>query len=132
MYLSYNFTMQGMTAEAIAHADEAMALRQGGRDPIVLANMGWVYARNGGEVRARELLQEILGIAQGGELDPVNVAQLYCGLGNHEQAFAWLEKAYAQRSGLCLYLKAYSGTFFDSVSADPRYAGLLKRIGSEP
>jgi hypothetical protein len=38
-----------------------------------------------------------------------------------------LEKAYGEKSGFLPYIKA--SPFFDSLRSDPRYAGLLKRMG---
>jgi len=64
-------------------------------------------------------------------VDPAWIAGGYALLGEKDQAFAWLEKAYAEKSGfLSSNLKAF--VFFDSLRSDPRYASLLKRMGLPP
>ena len=60
-------------------------------------------------------------------IDPAGHASWYALLGEKDQAFAWLEKAYAEKSGYLHYVKVYPG--FDSLRSDPRYADLLKRMG---
>jgi hypothetical protein len=47
-------------------------------------------------------------------------------LGEKEQAFEWLEKAYEERSSALVYLKVDPS--FDSLRDDPRFTDLLRRI----
>jgi eukaryotic-like serine/threonine-protein kinase len=63
-------------------------------------------------------------------IDPAWHARQYAFLGEKDQAFAWLEKAYAEKSGFLHYLKVSPD--FDSLRSDPRYASLLKRMGLPP
>lgn len=59
-----------------------------------------------------------------------NVAWVYAGLGDRDRTFEWLEKDFQQRSGL---LPQVAWQFvFDDLRSDPRYAGLLRRMGLEP
>jgi hypothetical protein len=60
-------------------------------------------------------------------IDPAQIAGNYALLGEKDRAFSWLEKAYGEKSGFLPYIKAFP--FFDSLRSDPRYAGLLKRMG---
>ena len=61
-------------------------------------------------------------------VDPAWIAGQYAFLGEKDQAFAWLEKAYTEKSGFIgSNLKTHP--FFDSLRSDPRYADLLKRMG---
>jgi len=52
---------------------------------------------------------------------------VYTGLGNNDQAFAWLEKACQERSNGIAFSKVSPTE--DSLRSDPRFADLLKRIG---
>jgi hypothetical protein len=54
-------------------------------------------------------------------------AVIYLGLGEKDQAFAWLEKAYEERSFLLAYLKV--DPIWDPLRSDPRFADLVRRIG---
>ena len=51
----------------------------------------------------------------------------YVGLGDKEQAFAWLEKAEQERSLGLFFLK--TDPLMDPLRSDPRFRTLLKRIG---
>jgi tetratricopeptide (TPR) repeat protein len=65
--------------------------------------------------------------AKGSYIDPAWTANHYAVLGDKDTAFAWLEKAYAEKSASIRYLKVDPG--FDSLRSDPRYADLLRRMG---
>jgi tetratricopeptide (TPR) repeat protein len=57
----------------------------------------------------------------------LDVALLYARLEEKDQAFSWLEKAYAARAYELLYLKV--GPEWDNLRGDPRFEDLLRRIG---
>ena len=59
-------------------------------------------------------------------IDPTGIAGEYAILGEKNQAFVWLEKAYAEKSGFLTGLKG--DPRFDALRSDPRYADLLKRL----
>jgi hypothetical protein len=42
-------------------------------------------------------------------MDPAAVAWAYIGIGNKDQAFVWLDKAYAQHSNMMTTLKVEPG-----------------------
>ncbi|MGA9883913.1 MAG: protein kinase [Candidatus Acidiferrales bacterium] len=58
---------------------------------------------------------------------PLDAAADYACLGEKDQAFQWLEKAYQQHNQSLIHLSWI--TEFDSLHSDPRYTALLKRIG---
>jgi serine/threonine-protein kinase len=58
---------------------------------------------------------------------PVDLALDYRRLGDKEQAFAWLEKAYQERASVLSYLKA--DPLWDPLRSDPRFQNLVRRIG---
>jgi hypothetical protein len=51
----------------------------------------------------------------------------YLGLGDNEQAFAWLERAYKEHSTILQYIRVHP--FFDPLRGDPRLADLVRRVG---
>lgn len=53
---------------------------------------------------------------------------VYTGLGNKDQTFRWLNRAYDLRADHRLWLAL---PIFDPFRSDPRFAGLLKKIGLE-
>jgi tetratricopeptide (TPR) repeat protein len=56
-----------------------------------------------------------------------DVAVFYARLGEADEAFSWLEKAYANKVFELLFLKV--GPEWDSLRSDPRFEDLLHRIG---
>jgi DNA-binding winged helix-turn-helix (wHTH) protein/TolB-like protein/Tfp pilus assembly protein PilF len=64
-------------------------------------------------------------------VDLYSLAESYARLGDKDQAFAWLEKAYEQNDrSLLIWLNC--DPFWDDLRADPRYADLVQRMGLEP
>jgi tetratricopeptide (TPR) repeat protein len=60
-------------------------------------------------------------------VDPVDVARAYAYLGDKEQAFAWLDKGLAEKSGGMEAVKTVRE--LDQWHSDPRYIELLKQLG---
>jgi hypothetical protein len=56
-----------------------------------------------------------------------NIAQICAVIGERDQAFAWLEKAYQYREGALILLG--NRTEFDAVCQDPRYTDLMRCVG---
>ncbi len=65
--------------------------------------------------------------AASGKYEPGQVAALYVFLGDKDQAFAWLEKAYAARSTYMVSFR--SDPTFAPLRSDPRFADLWRRVG---
>jgi hypothetical protein len=61
-------------------------------------------------------------------VSPYSRAIVYAGLGEKDQVFAWLERAYQERSYfLAVYLPTDSR--LDNLHADPRFIDLKRRVG---
>ena len=87
----------GRRQEAIAAADRAMKMKYA-QNPVILAQLASVYALAGNKDTARAMLSGILEQASKRYICGFNVACVYATLGDNEQAFAWLDKAYLARS----------------------------------
>jgi hypothetical protein len=55
---------------------------------------------------------------------------IYVGLGDHDRALEWLDRAYQQRDVQLVHLANH--WFFDPLHTDPRFEELLRKIGLEP
>ena len=95
-------------------------------DSISLSAAAYVYARAGQQGRAREILGELVSAGGHAEALPVQIAQIYVGLGDDEQAFAWLEKALDSSSVWLIWLGV--DPTFDRLRRDPRFAALTSRL----
>ena len=98
-------------------AEETAALRE-----AAAATSARVYWQKRLEQEAEESKQE-MSVA-------FEAAEIFAQLGEKDQAFAWLERAYQERSFMMLYLKVAPN--LDPLRADPRYADLLRRVGLTP
>jgi hypothetical protein len=56
---------------------------------------------------------------------PQDFAVVHLGLGEKDQVFAWLEKAYEDRA---FEFGGFSGLLFDQLRDDPRFQDLLRRM----
>jgi len=66
-------------------------------------------------------------MAQRRYVDPGFIGDDYAALGDKDQAFYWLEKAYSEKAGALAYIKVFKQ--MDPLRSDPRYVDLLKRMG---
>jgi hypothetical protein len=57
----------------------------------------------------------------------IGLAQAAVALGKDEQTLDWLDKAYEQRDPILVFLKA--DPRFDTLSGNPRFRKLVRRIG---
>lgn len=129
-----NFPRAHMVAYAYAQKGEyASALldlqRWRGLDssPWIPAMKAYVYGRSGQKAQGGEALHELEVLSRSHDVDPLMVAVANIGMGNKDNAFAWLEKAYLQRSSGLNALKV--DPLYDPLRSDPRFTNLLQRVG---
>jgi tetratricopeptide (TPR) repeat protein len=119
---------QGRLEEAVA-AWENGAL-YGQRTGLFVGPLGYGYARLGKVEKARRVLEELESGGENGYVAELNLARVYAGLGQTDEAFEQLEIAFSKREPWILGLRIGPG--FDTLRDDPRFADLLRRIGVEP
>jgi hypothetical protein len=74
--------------------------------------------------KARRTVERI----DAGEASTLEAAHALAEVDERDEAFAWLERAYAERvSALPIMLVAHPA--FDSLRDDPRFGNLLRRMG---
>ena len=126
--LAFAYLKRGRYDDASAEFQKAVELS--GRASTYLGNLGYCYAVTGRRAEAVAILKELEEKYTRGESIGQFIAGVYAGLGDKEQAFAWLEKDFQQRSGQ-LPTIAWR-LHFESLRSDPRYADLLRRMGLKP
>jgi Flp pilus assembly protein TadD len=112
--------------EAIAEFRRALELES--QNPEIWAGLGHAYAVSGNRTEALKVLEHLKQLSTHAYVAPFNFAVIYVGLGEKDQAFAWLDQAYADRS---YYMAVYLTTDprLDSLRSEPRFADLLRRVG---
>ncbi len=92
-----------------------------------LSGLAHVYAVTGNKGEAQKLLSEMKDLSVRQYVPADRIALIYAGLGDKDEAFAWLEKAYDERSFNMTWLKVEPR--WDSLRSDPRFADLVRRLG---
>ena len=123
--LGHTYAANQQFDEAVAAAQKAVELSE--RTPGALGMLGLAYGLAGRKADATKILNELLEVSKTRYVTPAALANVYIGLGDKEQAFVWLEKAYAERSNYVAYLKVFP--LLDPIRSDPRFADLVRRVG---
>lgn len=116
---------KGMHAEAIAELKQAVELSNG--NPVMMAALGHAYAVAGRESEAQAVLDRLNDLSRKRYVSAFHVALIYCGLGEFERAFEWLEKTFAERDAWLIWLRVEPQ--LDPLRSDTRFADLLRRLG---
>jgi eukaryotic-like serine/threonine-protein kinase len=86
-----------------------------------------IYTKQGKKAEAEKMLAALLELSKKKYVTPGAIAATYSILGQKDQAFEWLEKAYQQHSIRMSYLK--TDDIFDNIRDDPRFKNLVRRVG---
>jgi TolB-like protein/DNA-binding winged helix-turn-helix (wHTH) protein/Tfp pilus assembly protein PilF len=124
-FLGHTYAANKQFEQAIATSQKAVELSE--RSPGALGMLGLVYGLAGKKEEANKVLNELLELNQRRYVTPAALVNVYIGLGNNDQAFAWLEKALVERSNFVAYLKVFP--LLDPLRSDPRFADLVQRVG---
>ncbi len=92
--------------------------------------LGYAYARAGKSAEARKVLSELKELSKRRYVSGCDFAAIYAGLGEKDQAFASLERAYEQRDYRLITVNMLP--LLDPLRSDPRFQDLLRRIGLPP
>jgi len=111
--------------EAIRVWEKAAAVSD--RSPAIIGTLVWAYAQTGRRADALRLLGELKERDRTGYVPPAAFVHAYLGLGDNDEAFAWLERAYKEQSSILIYLKVYP--LFDPLRGDPRFKDIVRRVG---
>ncbi len=119
------YEMKGSFPEAIQELKKGLELSGG--DSNEVAALGHAYAASGQKDEASKTLKDLTMRSQQTYVQPSRVAAIYIALGDTDQAFEWLEKAFVDQSTSLVYLKVEP--VFDPIRKDSRFADLVRRIG---
>ena len=117
---------QDRNADAVSEAVKSAEMSN--RETFPLGVLGFVYARTGKRAEALAIIGELKTRYEQQKANGHDIARIYVGLGDKDQAFAWLEKDFqARMSTLPTWLATPP---LDSLHDDPRYRDLQRRIGT--
>jgi eukaryotic-like serine/threonine-protein kinase len=125
-FLGRAYEHKGRLPEAIAEFQRALELEK--ENPEIWSGLGHAYASSGNRIEAQRVLDHLKELSVHSYVAPYDFAVIYAGLGEKDQALAWLNRAYEERS---YYMPVYLTTDarLDGLRSDPRFADLLRRVG---
>ena len=129
-YFAHFYRGMALVAQRkIAGALEALttASRLASGPPLTRAVLGWALGRAGEQERARELLNELIEERRQDYFPNFLIATVWVGIGEHDRAFEWLEKAFVDRDSLLPVLEV--DQIWDPLRSDPRCTDILERMG---
>ncbi len=95
--------------------------------PGILATKARSYSRCGLRAEAAKILEKLDELSKTSYVSPFWGALIATEMGDHKEAFARLENAFAERDNWMIFLKYTPAV--DALRPDPRFAGLLRRVG---
>jgi TolB-like protein/DNA-binding winged helix-turn-helix (wHTH) protein/Flp pilus assembly protein TadD len=128
--LGLAYEQKQMYAEALRQFQKASEMPENYAPTMLRADLGHLYAAWGKRTEAQQILAELLKQSEQSYVSAYDVAVIYAGLGETEQAFAWLDKAAQQRPFWLCWLKL--DPRLDALRTNARFNGLLRRVGHTP
>jgi len=128
LYLGWVYEQKGRFVDAIAELRQAVSFS--GDGPRYVSALGHAYAISGQRGMAQESLARLNEMAKQRYVAPFDIAVIYIGLAEKEQALKYLEMAYVDHSCWMIFLKV--DPQFDPIHGDPRYLDLLRRMHLTP
>ena len=114
----------GRANDGISALERAVELSAG--SSLFLAQLGQACGMTGDTARARSILAELSAMAEQHYVAAYHFAHVYTGLGEHEAAIDYLERAIEERSGGIYGVKG--SYLFAALRPHPRFQSLLRRM----
>jgi DNA-binding winged helix-turn-helix (wHTH) protein/TolB-like protein len=124
-YLGLAYEQTRMFDDAISEFQKA--IRLSGGSPLMKSALGHAYAQSNNRAEATRILVELKELSKHRYVSSYEVAAIHVALGENEQAFQLLERAYEEHCFHLVYLTEWPQ--FGAVRTDPRFQDLARRIG---
>ena len=124
-FLAHTYAANKQFDEAVKAGEKAVELSE--RAPGALGILGLAYGLAGRKADATKIVNELVELSKTRYVTPAALVNVYIGLGDKEQTFVWLEKAYEEQSNYIAYLKVFP--ILDPIRSDKRFADLVGRVG---
>ncbi|MEK7832502.1 MAG: tetratricopeptide repeat protein, partial [Acidobacteriota bacterium] len=118
------YAQKKMYPEAKAEFRQALNLSAG--NPYALSLLGYASALSADRAEAQRILTTLKAQSDQNRITTFGIGLIYTGLGEPEQALAWLEKALEQHPDSMIFLKVDPA--FNSLRTHPKFLDLLRRM----
>jgi len=124
-----SYIKKSMYTEALAEFEKGISIAPD--DLVALTGLGYGYAVTGRRPDAEKVIARLREMSKREFVSPIWMAKIYSGLGEKDEAFASLNRAYEDRSIVSVaYIK--TNPMLDPLRSDPRFAELLRRLNLQP
>ena len=110
--------------EAIAVAREAVTLAP--KDPTTTTMLAWACVQAGNRAEATNIVKRLEEGYRDGRNTAVVVAHVLVALGDYDEAFRWLSRAYDERDGWLSFMNHWPT--WRPLRSDPRFQALLRKM----
>ena len=124
VFLGQAYEQSGALSDAIAAFEKAAELSR--RHPTYLADLGHGLAVAGRRADALNVLAELHEMSSQRYVAARGIAEIHLGLGEIDEAFAWLERGFQQRNGWLIHMR--DNPRYDRLRGDSRYLDLVRRM----
>jgi len=128
LWLGRSYQQKGMFDESMAEykaTDSALP-----NWVVTIAGIGNLQGLAKSNSDARLTLAKLDAMSKSRYVTPYGIALVYAGMGNKDEAFRWLEKAFDDRANWLVWLRF--DPRWEALHADPRYAEMVRRMGFPP
>jgi serine/threonine protein kinase/tetratricopeptide (TPR) repeat protein len=102
-------------------------IQNGDKEMVAILEEGQrVFAKSGFKPAMQRILALDVELSKRRYEDPAWIGYLYAMIGENDEAFKWLEKAYEEKSDFIAYVKV--DLALKNLHSDPRYIALLKKM----
>lgn len=120
-YLAVAYLRRGEFDKATEYLDRAKALAPGSA-----AYRGQIFALSGRRAEAQQELERLQALSKQRYVSAYDIATIHAALGETDETFDWLGRAFEERSQLIGWLPW--DAVFDGIRSDARYAPLVDRL----
>lgn len=122
----FHFALGDIYVEKGLYREAAQKFQELG-GPHSTGHLGNIYARQGRVRDAEAMVDQLKQEVQKSGIGRYEIALIYAGIGDKNNAFEWLERSFENRDKGITYLRI--DPCLDPLRADPRFQELIKRVG---
>jgi DNA-binding winged helix-turn-helix (wHTH) protein/TolB-like protein len=122
--LGHAYLQRGMYQQAIAEFQKLTT------PPYIYSGeLGQAYALSGRRSEALKEIDKLRELSKHRYVAAYSLALVYTGLGDKDNALAWLERAYDERSTFLIWIRVNPS--LDNLRSEPRFETIIKRMRPE-
>jgi serine/threonine protein kinase/tetratricopeptide (TPR) repeat protein len=124
--LAWNYRQKEIYEEAIVELNKAIEI---GGASFLKIDLACTYALSGERAKAQMIVEDLRKVLPQGYVSSYYFAMYYFAIGENDQGFRYLDKAFEERNFIMVFIKV--DPFLDGIRHDPRFKAILKKMNLE-